>query len=158
MFWLGLLAGPLSAAETDFRSLTLDERQAFGQELRKILLEDPSLVSHVLRPTSGFQGHVQADHQKLAQLSPKLWAEPVAGPKGAPKVAIITQPDCAACQEMLRVLTDWAKDGRLQLHKLPLKSDAARSLGLDTAPSYVFETMMVRGDVPAIVLQKYLRR
>ena len=36
--------------------------------------------------------------------------------------------------------------------------DAARALGLDTAPSYVFETMIVRGDVPEIALRKYLRR
>ncbi|MBA86102.1 hypothetical protein ACSSNL_13180 [Thalassobius sp. S69A] len=158
MIWLGLLAGPLQAAETDFQHLTQAERSVLGQELRQTLLHNPDIVARALRPAPTFQDNVQADHDRLTQLGPSLWANPVAGPAGAPKVAILLGPGCAACEQMTRILTEWAKDGELQLHTLPLESDAARALGLDTAPSYVFETMIVRGDVPEIALRKYLRR
>lgn len=143
---------------------TADERAALGREIRALLLDQPALVApafgaDMLPPNAtGYADEIEADRTLLADLAPQIFAYPVAGPDNAPKLALITAPDCDACTEMQAQLTDAAKAGQLALYTLPLDSEAARALGLDTAPSYVFTDMVVRGDVPAAVLEKYLAK
>lgn len=161
-----LVATTAQAAETDFRSLTPTERALIGREIRQVLLADPALTLPAFQPDSpavppaalGYRDEIDADRALLVELAPQLFAQPVAGPENAPRLTIITAPDCLDCVAKLDMLTDWATAGRIHLYQLPLNTPAAQKLGLDTAPSYVFETMIVRGDVPAVVLEKYLAK
>lgn len=162
-----LVAAPLCArADSDIRALTGAERSALGAEIRQLLLDDPALIlpafaaaPPVLPPQAlGYQDEIDADLRMLRDLAVQIWATPLAGSASAPRLALVTRPDCPACDAMQATLTDWAVQGRLHLFTLPLDSDAARRMGLDVAPSYVLDTMIVRGDVPAIVLEKYLQK
>lgn len=160
-----LAASPAQAAETDFRSLSDSERTLLAQEIRQVLLDNPALVlpafdtpAPVPPAAIGYQDDIDADRALLDTLSGDIFATPIAGPQDAPRLAILTAPGCSACDAMQATLTDWAAQGRLRLFTLPLGSLPARQLGLDTAPSYIFERMIVRGDVPAVVLEKYLRK
>lgn len=163
---VSLIAGltvpaPALAAQTDFRHLTPAERALLGDEIRQVLRADPDLVRPAFEapiPTPGYQDEIDQDRDLLTRLADQIWATPVAAPTGAPKLAVITAPDCAPCDAVLDQLTSWAQAGRVDLYTLPMNDAAAHALGLDTAPSFIFETMIVRGDVPPVVLEKYLSR
>ena len=64
-------------------------------------------------------------------------------------------PDCTRAEDELRTL---AQRLGFRVAVFDIGSDAAlaRSLGLDMAPSYVLPEMMLRGAMPAIVLERYL--
>lgn len=150
---------PLWAAETDFRGLSMPERSALGHEIRQTLIAQPDLVLPAFAPTApGYKDAIDADLKMLADLADRIFAAPIAGDGDAPRLALVTTPDCAACVDFRALLTGWASQGRLRLYDLPLSSATAGALGLDTAPSFVFETLIVRGDVPPIVLEKYLSK
>lgn len=160
---VALLAAPMAqAAETDFRSLTPPQRANLGQEIRQVLAADPALVLSVIQPPtpSPYADAVNADRQMLRDLAPRIFADdtPLSGTNQPPALALVTAPNCPDCDAMQELLTGWADQGRVRLYTLPLQSPEAQALGLDTAPSYVFETMIVRGDVPPIVLEKYLEK
>ncbi|WP_319823603.1 hypothetical protein [Thalassovita sp.] len=154
-----LAACPLWAAETDFRGLSMPERSALGHEIRDTLMADPELVLPAFSPpTPGYKDAIDADLQMLTDLADQIFAAPIAGDGDAPRLALVTTPDCAPCADFRALLTGWASQGRLRLYDLPLSSATATALGLDTAPSFVFETLIVRGDVPPVVLEKYLSK
>lgn len=161
---VALLATSMAqAAETDFRSLTPAQRANLGQEVRQVLATDPALVLPVFQtppqPTP-YADAVDADRQLLRDLAPRIFPTDTqgAGAGMPPAMALVMVPNCPDCDAMQELLTGWADQGRVRLFTLPLHSAEAQALGLDTAPSYVFETMIVRGDVPPIVLEKYLAK
>lgn len=152
-----LAATPLWA--TDFTALTDAERTLLGQEIRQALLDDPTPVIRAFNPpVTDYQDAIDRDRDLLTDLAPQLWANPLITSPGAPQLAIFTTPDCPECTDILPLLTAWAKAGRVSLYELPLASAPARALELDTAPSYVLDHMILRGDIPAPVLEKYLQK
>lgn len=157
----GLATAPLFAAQTDFRRLTPAERAVLGDEIRQVLRTNPDLVRPAFEapvPVPGYQDEIDQDRALLRDLAPQIWATPLITSGNAPKLAIVTAPDCAPCAAVQDQLTGWAQAGRVDLFTLPLDSHAARALGLDTAPSFILETMIVRGDVPPVILEKYLSK
>lgn len=152
-----LAATPLWA--TDFTALSQAERTLLGQEIRQALRDDPTPVIRAFNPpVSDYSDAIDRDRQVLAELAPQLWAHPQITTPGAPQLVIFSTPDCAECADIRPLLNAWAKAGRMSLYELPLDSAPARALGLDTAPSYVLDHIILRGDIPAPVLEKYLQK
>ncbi|SMX44809.1 hypothetical protein [Maliponia aquimaris] len=82
------------------------------------------------------------------------------GPDGVPVIAILTGPDCPDCAAALTALE--ALVTRLGVRAAVVDTahpeDAAimTRLGLDTLPSYVMPDRLIRGDMPVLVLERYL--
>ncbi len=137
----------------------MPERSALGREIRQVLRDDPTLALPAFAPQpTAYRDEIDADHRMLEQLADQIFAVPLAGDGDAPRLSLVTAPGCPECEAQKELLTGWAANGRLRLYELPLNSPTARALGLDIAPSFVFDTLIVRGDVPAVVLEKYLAR
>jgi len=156
-------ASPLVAvAQTDFGSMTAQERAAFRHEVRQALMDAPELVLPAFRapPPPTMQAGISADNEMLARLGPVLFSAPAyrAGPEDAPEVALISTPDCPACDTARQWLEDQAKAGQLQYFEWALSAAEIKPLELDVAPSFVFGNVMLRGDMPPVVLEKYLRK
>jgi hypothetical protein len=81
------------------------------------------------------------------------------GPAGAPvRIAFFTRADCATCAAARAELATLATRMGFRATVIDMDRDAAlvRDLGLDMAPSYVLRDRMLRGAMPAIVLDRYL--
>ncbi|MGH1355674.1 MAG: hypothetical protein ACRBBS_11415 [Thalassovita sp.] len=139
--------------------LTAAQRSALHVELRAALMADPELVLPAFGDALSFQDAVTADQALLEHLTPVLFAENawVSGPEQAPAIALITTPECD-CADSRDLLLGWAQEGRVRLYEWPLSAPQLDPLGLDLTPSFVFSDMVVRGDVPPVVLEKYLKR
>ena len=167
---LAVLAGPFFAgqplaAETDITAMTPAERAAFHRELRAALAEIPELPALLdgRAPViaTPYAEEIDEDLTRLAAHADQLFAKdlPGFGPQDARQtLALFTRPGCAACQQAetdLRALAE-RFDLRVTLIDIDTHDALARALGLDMAPSYVFPDMMLRGQMPAIVLERYL--
>jgi glutaredoxin len=64
-------------------------------------------------------------------------------------------PDCSRARDELHALAD-RLGFRVAVFDIGPDAALARRLGLDMAPSYVLPDMMLRGAMPAIVLDRYL--
>ena len=77
-------------------------------------------------------------------------------------MALFTSDDCAACSDAVRELSSLTRTYGLTFiqHNIDTPQTAAwaAQLGLDEAPFYVLPNMILRGHMPAVVLQKYLRK
>ncbi|MDQ7070010.1 MAG: hypothetical protein Q9M48_04595 [Rhodobacterales bacterium] len=175
-FWacafLGCLLGASAQAQTTFGALTDRERVAFGQELRAALRASPEIVAGVSdrqslipppAPSPVAQAYAQAVADDLALIgahSARLFdPEQMAfGRKNGVPVALFITRDCADCQRAqtdLRALANTV-EMRVTLFDLTTESDMADALGIDSAPSYVLPNMMIRGQMPNIVMSRYL--
>ena len=158
---IGAAAAPAPVAALDAAS-----RAVLGGEIRQVLSNDPGLVAPVLAappsPAAPYRDHVARDLATIAGLSDRLFApdRPGFGPRGAPVViALFTRAGCAACaraEAELRRLAE-ATGLRANVFDIDAAGDMAARLGLDTAPSYVMADRMLRGHMPAVVLERYLR-
>ncbi|MBZ0122634.1 MAG: glutaredoxin family protein [Roseovarius sp.] len=110
-----------------------------------------------------YADHVEADLADLATHRDALFSpdRPGFGAAGAATtVALFTAadcPDCARAETDLRALAE-THDLRVTLINIDADAALAQALGLDTAPSYVFDDMMLRGHIPPVVLKGYLDR
>ncbi|QEW27372.1 glutaredoxin family protein [Roseovarius indicus] len=157
------LGGP-SSAETDVLHLTPTERAILGQEIRAVLLTVPELLPMDRPAPDAADLYAEAIEDDLARLkthasalfSPNL---PGFGPAGATHtIALFTRdncPDCTRAETDLRALAK-RHDLRVTLLDMEENSALADALQLDIAPSYVFPDQMLRGHIPAIVLERYL--
>ncbi|MGR3546197.1 MAG: thioredoxin family protein [Roseovarius sp.] len=167
---LTLLAALLLGAATSVvaQDLPQQSRTALGEAIRAVLIDTPTLLALVMDPApltgADLYGDEAArDLDLLAQAAPRLFAPglPGFGAEGAtPSIAFFTQTDCPDCATAEAELRDIAARLGLRVNVFDLTENTTlvTTLGLDMAPSYVLPDMMLRGAMPAIVLEKYLRR
>ncbi|HKK86792.1 MAG TPA: glutaredoxin family protein [Roseovarius sp.] len=155
------LAAP-AGAETDFTDLTPTERTIFYAEIREALLGLPDLKDRIAPPPiDPYAGAVADDLARIEAQAARLFAKDLPGfgaPDAARTIALLTRSDCAACDLAEADLRELAEthDLRVTLIDMDANPDLAQALGLDLTPSYVLPDMMLRGHMPAIVLQRYL--
>jgi uncharacterized protein YceK len=157
------LAGP-APAQTDFTALTDSERAIFHEELRAVLLTVPELLPDAApapAPAEIYRDEIARDRARLAAHGEALFSTdlPGFGPRDAAQtIALFTRPGCAACARAeagLRALAP-SHDLRVTLLDMDAHTGLARALGIDMAPSYVLDDMMLRGALPPVVLKRYL--
>ncbi|SFQ27286.1 hypothetical protein SAMN05421853_103157 [Roseivivax halotolerans] len=161
---LTLAATPLGAGPFE----TETARAAFGAEIRELILDEPELVGRALNPPVPAPSDIYADarDEDLGRLEAEraaLFAEtrPRIGPDGAPvALAFLTGPDCADCAAAEAELATLMERLGLAATRLdasdPDVAQAMDRLTLDTLPSYVLPDMMVRGQIPPFVLERYI--
>jgi hypothetical protein len=140
-------------------------RAPLGEAIRDTLIATPALLGPLTQSRSApidlYAEEVARDLDLLAREAPLLFAPglPGFGPETAtPRLAFFTAPDCpdcAAAESELRALADRL---HLRVNRFDMVRDAALAarLGLDMAPSYVLRDRLLRGAMPAIVLERYL--
>lgn len=164
-FLLGTLliaAGPLSA-ETDFTALSDAERAAFQQELRALFLDEPELLTHVFDTPSPYEDEAAQDHAVLDFETDRLFGPGLAGfgPADAPvRMAILIDRGCEACPLAMDELEALAAGFPLRVNVVTIDDAPGLmdALELDVLPSYVFDGLIVRGHVPPVVLERYIRQ
>ena len=156
------LGGP-SSAETDVLHLTQAERAILGQEIRAVLLTVPELLP-MDRPRAApdlYADAIESDLARLKAHASALFSPDLPGfgpPEATHTIALFTKPgceDCARAEAELRTLSE-RHDLRVTLLDMEENSALADALQLDMAPSYVFPDQMLRGHIPAIILERYL--
>lgn len=154
------LADPAVAQEAAPQS-----RAPLGEAIRKALIATPEVLSEVTRPAPEpidlYAEDAASDLRVLDRAAPRLFhpEQPGIGPEGAPtRIAIFTRADCATCGSAMADLRALADRLGFRATVFDMDKDAglARDLGLDVAPSYVMADRMLRGEMPAIVLERYL--
>ncbi|SEM11651.1 hypothetical protein SAMN04488077_102134 [Roseovarius tolerans] len=165
LFGAALLGGLLLPYAATAQDTGAQSRPPLGSAIREVLIATPELLSEIIglsRPAPDLYGEeAERDRATLDQAAPQLFdpAQPGFGPTDAPtRLAFFTAencPDCTRAEDELRTL---AQRLGFRVAVFDIGSDAAlaRSLGLDMAPSYVLPDMMLRGAMPAIVLERYL--
>jgi glutaredoxin len=161
------LAAPATGAETDFTDLTAMERAVFHAEIREALLGLPELPDLPDRmapaPIDPYADAVENDLALIKAQAGRLFAPglPGFGPTDtAQTIALLTRPACPDCSRAEAELRELARthDLRVTLIDIMQNPDLAQALELDLAPSYVLPDMMLRGHMPAVVLDRYLGR
>lgn len=167
------VAGAGSAAAGGLLSdLDQTDREILHDEMVEILVGLPELLAGVdligistpmVEAEDIYAEHIEADLADLATHRDALFSPDRPGfgaPDAAVTVALFTAadcPDCARAEADLRALAE-THDLRVTLFDMNTDAALADALGLDMAPSYVFEDMMLRGHMPAIVLEGYLKQ
>ncbi|MGX0978004.1 hypothetical protein ACSSVY_003742 [Roseovarius sp. MBR-51] len=142
-------------------------RTALGEAIRAVLVETPALIYPLhelpqIVATDLYGEDAARDLGLLGRASKQLFSPGLPGFGAEGKTAAIvffTQddcPDCAAAEAELRHLAA-ALSLRVSVFDMVRDAALAEKLGLDMAPSYVLPDMLLRGAMPAIVLEKYLR-
>ena len=157
------LAGP-ALAQTDFTDLSPAERAIFHAEIREALLGLPELLSGgVPAPAPApYAEEIESDLARIAAQADALFAPGLPGFGGAEgdaaTLALFVQEDCPDCIRAEAELRDITKayGVKVTLIDMGAHPDLVQALGLDMAPSYVFADKMLRGHIPAIVLERYL--
>ncbi|WP_417209942.1 hypothetical protein [Antarctobacter sp.] len=87
-------------------------------------------------------------------------ASPGFGPAGGPVLALFIGPDCPDCDAALAELKQISQDLGIRVTLLettdPENAATMAALGLDVLPSYVMRDRMIRGHMPAFVLERYI--
>src|SRR6056297_2433511 len=139
--WAALLAATaLTAATAQERPQT--SLAPLGEAIRAVLIASPDLLSGLTA-------------------TPRLFDpdRPGIGPADAPtRIAFFTRAGCADCATARAELQALAERMGFRATEFDMGRDAAlaRDLGLDMAPSYILPDKMLRGAMPAIVLERYL--
>ena len=144
------------AAQTDFGALTHAERRALGEEVRALLLAEPELAAPAVAPRNyaaeAYQEKAQADLALISSLTDQVLA-------GAP-IALFTGDDCADCDRALAELEAITDTYRTTFthHMMSDSASAALAaeLGMTDPPFYVMADRILRGNMPDIVLRRYL--
>jgi thiol-disulfide isomerase/thioredoxin len=143
---LGLISAPLPAAAQD-------------------PLERLRALAPPISPTASdlYADEIAADRALLAEEAPLLFdpAHPGAGPEGAPvAIALFTGPGCEACPAARAELEEMAERLGLRVAvldtALPANAALMDRLALDLLPSYAMPDRLIRGAMPAMVLERYL--
>ena len=154
-------AGPAPAA-TDFTALTPTERDIFHAEIREALLGLPGLLpTGRVAPVDPYTDEIAGDLARIEAKADALFAPdlPGFGAEGeTAALALFIRNDCPDCQRAETELREIADTYgiKVTLIDMDAQPDLVRILGLDMAPSYVFADKMLRGHMPAIVLERYL--
>lgn len=144
------LAGPL-AAETDFRALSPEERAVLRSEIRAVLLSHPEIIDRAMNP-SPYASEISKDLSTIAAFEKTLF-------DGADFALVVGSPceSCARAAEELKALS--AKFGlSFKTLKIEAHPELAKALELDQPPFYILPETVLRGHLPPIVLEPYLKR
>jgi len=166
----GLSGAPVQA-QTDIFNLTTTERAAFQAEIRAVLRDTPEITAGVRAPTlttpapvspiaDAYAQAVADDLALIESYSSTLFDQAGYGAKDAAVViALFTSPDCALCATALTDLRNLTATHDLRITVIDIKAEAdmAHALGLEGVPSYVLPNMMIRGQMPSIVLSRYIK-
>ena len=158
---LPIAALPVTAlAETDFTDLSAAERAALGAEIRAVLRAHPELAAPE-PPAASYGDEIAEDHALIAAHAKALFSAEADGfgPAGARlRIALFTDAHCPGCARARDTLKALARDHDLRVTLFDAQDDAAlfEALGADALPFYVFPKMMLRGEMPAPVLERYL--
>ncbi|ETX29104.1 hypothetical protein [Roseivivax isoporae] len=148
-------------------------RAALGEELRELFHAEPDLVAPALGPAprvaADIAGALYAD--EIASDLARIEAEAARlfdpglrghGPEGTtPAIVLLRGPDCAECDAAEAELAEVALRLGVRAGVIDVGADAADRammdrLTLDVLPSYVMPDRMIRGHMPAMVLESYL--
>lgn len=149
---LGALSAPASAEGLD---LTPAQRAAFRAEIRALLLDEPQIVARALRGPDPYAEEIRSDLDLIGAHADRLFTSNLLlGRTGPVAFAVFTPPE----SPLRAALDDFAtsRDLRIALHDPARSGTLMQALTLDSVPSYVFPEVMVRGDVPTVVLDRYL--
>jgi len=159
-----VLALAVSAAASA-QDTSPQSRSPLGAAIREALIATPEVLSEVTRPAPPpldlYAEDAARDLDLLARVAPRLFdpAQRSIGHEDAPtRIALFTRADCAACataETELRALAD-RLGFRASIFDIVDEADLAQRLGLDMAPSYVMRDRILRGEMPTIVLERYL--
>lgn len=146
----------MARAETDLSDMTRAERQAFGAEIRALLLDEPEIVTKVLdaqNPASQeTRTYIDDDLALLDELASHIL-------DGA-AIAIFIPPECDACEQVIQEVHEITKSYgvTVKLHDLtdPQSAKLAEKFGLTDEVFYVMPQMILRGHMPRVVLERYL--
>ncbi|MBV7393163.1 hypothetical protein [Mameliella sediminis] len=105
-------------------------------------------------PVDPYADERQSDLALIARHAPDLF-----GAEGA-VIAMFIGPDCPTCanagQDLRAMAKERGLDIRIHDSADPKVADLMAALGLDVLPSYVMKDRLIRGDMPAFVLARYL--
>jgi hypothetical protein len=148
------------------QALDATSRAVLGAEIRRLLSAEPEIVARALAAppvvASPYRDAIARDLDTIGALSARLFSpdRPGFGPRGARAViALFTRADCARCARAEAELRALAEEigVRATLFDIDADADLATRLELDVAPSYVMADRMLRGHMPTVVLDRYLR-
>jgi hypothetical protein len=140
-------------------------RDPLGEAIRETLIATPALLAPLRAPAPApinlYADDIARDLDLLAREAPHLFAPglPGFGPEDATgRLAFFTAPDCPDCAQAEAELRALAGRIGLRVNVFDMGRDAdlAARLGLDMAPSYVLPDRLLRGAMPAFVLERYL--
>lgn len=140
-------------------------RAPLGEAIRETLIATPALLAPLSAPEPApinlYADDIARDLDLLAREAPHLFAPglPGFGPEDATRhLALFTAPDCPDCAQAEAELRALAGRIGLRVNVFDLDRDAdlAARLGLDMAPSYVLPDRLLRGAMPAFLLERYL--
>lgn len=162
---LGIVLGLAPSIAAAAQDTAPQSRAPLGEAIREALIATPEVLSEVTRPPPEpidlYAEDAARDLDLLQRAAPRLFdpAQPGIGPESAPvRIAIFTRADCEECASAMADLRAVANRLGLRATVFDIEDHAnlARDLGLDLAPSYVMRDRIVRGEMPAIVLERYL--
>jgi len=147
-----------AGAQTDFTDLTRDERAAFAEEMRTFLMAEPDVAAAALAPpdyaAQAYRDAADADRALIDRLSAQVL--------DGRDVALFISDDCPSCEVALEELKaiSITSGANFMLHDMsnPESAKLATQLGMQDVPFYVLPDMILRGQMPQIVLTKYLTR
>lgn len=155
-----LLGAPLGA-----EGLRLDplNRAALGAEIRAVLLSNPEILRRALDGPGMYDDDLDSDRATLAALQARLFGAHLPGfgdPAARAVMALLTGPDCPDCAAALAEAEALASTHPLRVTVVDVTAaaDLLEALELDILPAYVFDGLIVRGHVPPVVLERYIRR
>ncbi|MDA7428618.1 hypothetical protein PGB28_09120 [Primorskyibacter aestuariivivens] len=153
-----LFAAPFAFAQSDLQALSDAERAAFRAELRAYLLAHPEVVEQALTSAQpgGYAAEAAADRDRIAALAARLFDPALPGFGDGPVRLALLTGECADCGAARTELEALARTLPLRVYLVEDETLGA-ALGLDALPSYVFEDLMVRGHVPPVVIERYVR-
>ncbi|WP_323768917.1 hypothetical protein [Antarctobacter sp.] len=139
-------AGPLAESDGGLKADFLGRLRA---------LEAPSA------PLDMYADEKNADLARIAQQADLFdTARPGYGTDGPPIIALFHGPDCTDCATAMSELERLSLDLSIRavLLDVAVHENAAMmaALGLDMLPSYVMRDRMIRGHMPAFVLERYI--
>jgi len=154
------LVASLVRAESDFSALTPQERAIFHAEIRAVLLANPEIAAP--KPVAlGYGDDIARDLNLIAAHAEALFDPSLAGfgrLGASQRIALFIGPECSDCDRAIADLKALAStyDMRVTVHDIEPQNRLAQNIGVDTLPFYVFPKMMLRGHMPAVVLERYL--
>ena len=153
-----LCAAPFAFAQSDLTAMSAAERAAFRAELRAYLLAHPEVIELALTSAQpgGYAAEAAADRDRIAALEARLFDPALPGFGDGPVRLAFLTGECADCAAARAELETLARTLPLRVYVIE-DAELSAALVLDALPSYVFEDLMVRGHVPPVVIERYVR-
>lgn len=115
-------------------------------------------------PVEAYADEIASDLARIKAETPALFHDPrdaLGTGSGAAAITLFIGPDCPDCARARAELATLAEAMDLRAHVIDVSKNAEDAallarLTLDTLPSYVMPDKLIRGHMPAFVLERYL--